>query len=217
MKTTHLIFDLDGTLIDSSEGVIEAVNYAFRQVGDLPPAPDVIRASIGYPLEQLFRETSQSSIPDLYRHFQVRAAESVVGATVPLDGAAETVRELKRRGYRMAIATTKISIHIERIIEKLGWEGLFDVCIGGNEVARVKPAPDAFLAALALMRAPAGEAMVVGDTENDIRAAQAIPIRVVAVTSPYGGHDKVLALKPDHVIDRLPELLHILENGNSRV
>jgi phosphoglycolate phosphatase-like HAD superfamily hydrolase len=56
MKASYLIFDLDGTLIDSSVGVIAAVNYAFRQLGQTPPDEAAIRASIGYPLEQFFEQ-----------------------------------------------------------------------------------------------------------------------------------------------------------------
>ncbi len=213
MNTTHIIFDLDGTLIDSSAGVIEAVNYAFARLGGEPPSAEVIRASIGYPLEQLFRETTDLPVAELYRHFQVRAADSVVEATMPLAGVGEILEELKRRGYTLAIATTKIRVHIDRIEEKLGWQGLFSAKVGANDVQHVKPSPEAFLLAMDRMQARPATTLVVGDTINDVAAAQAIPVRVVAVHSPYGGHKKVKALRPDHVIAKLSDLLQILGNG----
>jgi HAD superfamily hydrolase (TIGR01509 family) len=213
MKTTHIIFDLDGTLIDSSHGVIEAVNYAFTCLGGKPPSHEIIKASIGYPLEQLFRETTDLPVAELYRHFQIRAADSVVDAAVALEGVGETLEKLKQRGYTMAIATTKIRIHLDRIERKLGWQGMFSAKVGANDVRNVKPSPEAFLLAMELMQTTPAVSLVVGDTVNDIAAAQAIPVRVVAVESPYGGMARVRALRPDHVIAGLPDLLQILENG----
>ncbi|MFZ1684501.1 MAG: HAD-IA family hydrolase [Candidatus Zixiibacteriota bacterium] len=213
MKATHLIFDLDGTLIDSSAGVIEAVNYAYAQVGQTPPDEATIRKIIGYPLEQLFREHSDYPERELYDHFQVHAAESVVGATVALDGADATLRALHAQGYIMGIATTKIRSHVHKILTKLGWEELFDTSIGGDDVRRVKPEPDAFLLAMERMSTSPSQSIVIGDTENDVLAAKAIPMRVIAVKSPYGGHEKLADMALDHFIDHLSELLPILGNG----
>ncbi len=217
MKTTHVIFDLDGTLIDSSAGVVEAVNYAFSQLGETPPSAESIRASIGFPLEEFFRQVSDLPVPELYRHFQVRAAESVVGAAVPLAGVQETLDALGARGYCLGIATTKINAHINRILRKLNWEKYFKARVGADDVRNVKPDPEAFLLAMTRLGARPASTLVVGDTVNDVVAAQAIPVRVAAVDSPYGGADRVRALSPDYVIARLPELIEILENGNSKV
>lgn len=216
MKTTHLIFDLDGTLIDSSAGVVEAVNYAFSKLGEKPPSAELIRAGIGYPLAEFFQQVSQLPVPELYDHFQVKAADSVVAAAHPLPGVEATLRELKERGYRVGIATTKISKHIERILEKLGWADLFGATVGADDVRNVKPDPEAFRLAMARLGADPVSTLVIGDTVNDIVAAQAIPVRVAAVESPYGGAERVQVLKPDYVIARLPELLEILGNGTSR-
>jgi phosphoglycolate phosphatase len=212
MKATHLIFDLDGTLIDSSAGVIEAVNYAYAQVGQSPPDEATIRKSIGYPLEQLFREHSDYPERELYDHFQVHAAESVVGATVALDGVEATIRTLHEQGFVMGIATTKIRSHVHKILAKLGWEDLFEVSVGGDDVRRVKPEPDAFLLAMDRMSTAPARSIVIGDTENDVLAAKAIPMRVIAVKSPYGGHEKLADMAPDHYIDHLSELIPILTN-----
>jgi phosphoglycolate phosphatase len=215
MKATHLIFDLDGTLIDSSAGVIEAVNYAYAQVGHTPPDEATIRKSIGYPLEQLFREHSDYPERELYDHFQVHAAESVVGATVALDSADDTLRALRAQGYVLGIATTKIRSHIHKILSKLGWVNLFEAVVGGDDVRRVKPEPDAFLLAMKKMATSPGQSIIIGDTENDVLAAKAIPVRVIAVKSPYGGHEKLAEMAPDFFIDRLSELIPILNNGSN--
>jgi pyrophosphatase PpaX len=211
MPINSLIFDLDGTLIDSSDGVVEAVNFAFRQMGLPNCPPEIIKSYIGYPLMGMFADLTDAPADQLYHHFQTRAITSVVDSAQMLDDVAPTLRELRKRGYRMAIATTKIRVHVDAIIEKFGWEDIFDASVAGNEVAQVKPHPEAIRLAIERLGATADHSLVIGDTENDILAAQGVPTRVMAVSSPYGGHEKLTALKPDFEVSKLSELITILE------
>lgn len=215
MPINSLIFDLDGTLIDSSDGVVEAVNYAFDQMGLAACPPEVIKPYIGYPLKEMFADLTDVSADLLYNHFQVRAKTSVVDSSVVLENVDPILRELRERGFKMAIATTKINAHVDAIIRKFGWEDLFDAAVAGNDVARVKPHPEAIHLAIARLGATPEESMVIGDTENDILAAQSVPTRAVALLSLYGGHDRVTCLDPDFVISALPELIPILDRLNS--
>jgi pyrophosphatase PpaX len=209
----NLIFDLDGTLIDSSEGVVEAVNYALSRMGQPAQDPQRIKAYIGYPLKDAFADFTRVPYVELYRYFQERALESVVSAAHPLTGVDKTLRELHNRGYRMAIATTKIKVHVDAIMSKFDWQPLFSATVGGNEVAAVKPDPAMFHLAIERLRTRPGEAVVIGDTENDVLAAQRVPMKVVAVSSPYGGNEKTLSLEPDYVIDSVSDLIALLD-GN---
>ncbi len=215
MPINSLIFDLDGTLIDSSDGVVEAVNYAFNQMGLASCPPEVIKPYIGYPLKEMFADLTPVSADLLYDHFQVRARTSVVDSSVMLERVDPTLRELRERGYKMAIATTKIGVHVDAIVRKFGWEDLFDAAIAGNDVSRVKPHPEAIHLAIARLGVTPEESMVIGDTENDILAAQGVPTRAVALLSPYGGHERVTSLNPDFIISALPELIPILDRLNS--
>lgn len=211
MPINSLIFDLDGTLIDSSDGVVEAVNFAFRQMGLPECPPEIIKPYIGYPLMEMFADLTDAPADQLYHHFQARAITSVLDSARMLDNVAPTLHEIRKRGYKMAIATTKIRVHVDAIVEKFGWQDIFDASVAGNEVSQVKPHPEAILLAISRLGATAADSLVIGDTENDILAAQGVPTRVVAVNSPYGGHEKVIALKPDFVVTKLAELIQILE------
>ncbi|MBN1213738.1 MAG: HAD family hydrolase [candidate division Zixibacteria bacterium] len=216
MKIKNLIFDLDGTLIDSSEGVVEAVNYSLRQMGQQEQKPETIKPFIGYALEVMYPEFTDAPLDELYRHFQVKAAESIVSSTVILDGVGETLAKLSENNYTMAIATTKIKKHVDKIINKFEWGPFFKAWVGGDEVAKVKPDPEIFFKVLKKMGAEPSETLVIGDTVNDILAARAVPMCSVAVLSPYGGRDKLLASKPDFVLDsmaNLPELLEKIVTG----
>ncbi len=208
----HLIFDLDGTLIDSSDGVVEAVNYSLRQVGAEEQPPEVIKPYIGYPLEQMYPDFTDAPYDELYAHFGVKAAESVVRSSVALPHVEKLLERLAGTDLKLAVATTKIRMHVDGIINKLGWGEYFDVIVGGDEAERFKPDPAIFQITLDRLGADPTRTMVVGDTINDVLAAKAVPMAVTAVASPYGNSEELIASEPDHFvqsIDRLPSLLGI--------
>lgn len=211
MKHYNLIFDLDGTLIDSSDGVIAATNYALTQLGIAERPADEIRRFIGFPLEDMFAAFTDEPYEQLRQHFQVKARESVVGSTVALPHAEDTLRELKSRDYQMAIATTKIKVHIGLILEKCGWVEYFAATVGGDEVVSVKPAPDAFELALKRLDATRHNSIVIGDTINDVLAARTLQLPVVAVSSPYGGDEDLRNAGPTYHIKSLIELPAVLD------
>jgi 2-phosphoglycolate phosphatase len=210
MAIHGLIFDLDGTLIDSSDGVVEAVNYSLTQMGQVPQSAQRIKAYIGYPLEHMYPDFTSAPVDELHRHFQVKAAETVVASTTVLPGVTETLEKLHREGIAMAIATTKIRKHVDGIIDKFGWHELFCATVGGDEVEQVKPDPAAFCLALKRMQSTPEQVLVVGDTINDILAARAVPMKVAAVASPFGGRQKVIDSGPDFYIESLSEIVDIV-------
>jgi len=216
LKTIRcLIFDFDGTLIDSSDGVVDAVNYSLRRMGADEQPPERIKAFIGYPLSQMYPVFTDVPVAELYAHFRVRAAETVVAASVPLEGVEETLSRLRQSGYLMAVASTKVREHINGIVVKLGWRDYFRALVGGDEVAHVKPDPEMFRVALTRLGAMADESLVIGDTINDILAARAVPMASVAVNSPYGGRAQLQASRPDHFIETLSDLPALLANHDA--
>jgi HAD superfamily hydrolase (TIGR01549 family) len=207
----NVIFDLDGTLIDSSEGVAEATNYALGSIGEPARTKDEIRRFVGYPLEEMFRAFSDKSYTEFWEHFQSKARESVVASAVPLSDADAVLRGLHGRGYRLGIATTKIRIHIEKILAKHDWTNLVAAYVGADDVSRVKPNPEIFIRLMKLMGARESDTVVVGDTVNDVYAARKASLPVIAVRSPYGGDKKIEASRPDRILGNLTELLKILD------
>jgi phosphoglycolate phosphatase len=210
MAGKFIIFDLDGTLIDSSEGVVEATNYALEKVGEPVRSHEEIVPYIGFPLSRMFADFTSAPYDELARHFQVRARQTVVGSTVPLPGVDDVLRWLHENEYRAAIATTKVSLHIDLILQKCNWADYFDATVGGDEVTEVKPAPDAFLLALERLNAKPHSTVAVGDTINDIFAARTIGLTSVAVKSPYGDSRPLREANPSYYIDSLGDLPGIL-------
>ena len=214
MRIKAVIFDLDGTLIDSSEGIVEAFNYALKQF-NLPQQPhDKIAPMIGFPLESMFQELIGISKPEMKNAFRTKAMETVVEASRPLGGVNEVVGSLFNSGYKMGIATTKIRAHIDGILEKLEWEEFFTAVIGGDEVMQVKPHPEQFEHLLKKMNCGAESSVVVGDTINDILAARQLGITEIAVRSPYGNSIQVQQLRPHFFLEDINELPDVLRKLN---
>jgi len=210
----NLIFDLDGTLIDSSDGVVEAVNYSLQQMGQPPQSPEAIKPFIGYPLETMYPHFTDAPLDKLLGHFRDKAVETIVVSTSPLPGVEEVLSQLRAEGFKMAIATTKIRMHLNGIMVKLGWKSTFSATVGGDEVSRVKPDPEALELALMRLHARADESLMIGDTINDVLAARAVPMEVVAVASPYGIENDLVG-ESDHHIKSIAELPGLL-NGFPR-
>jgi len=206
----NIIFDLDGTLIDSSEGVVAAVNHALTRAGDPLPPPEQIKSFIGYSLHEMFPHFSKRPTDELCAFFQEKANGLVIGATEALPGTDAVLALLRQQGYRLAIATTKHRRNVEGILDKLHWREHFATFACGNEVTRVKPDPEIIRLALSRFDASPDDTVVIGDTINDILAARAIPMLSIAVASPFESKEKVMTARPDYFaesIDDIPVLL----------
>jgi pyrophosphatase PpaX len=214
MKIKTIIFDLDGTLIDSSDGIVEAFNYALQQF-NLPVQPrEKITPMIGFPVENMFREFTDKSILELKSAFRTKAMETVIRASQPLEGAEKAVTSLFASGFKLGIATTKIRAHIDGILEKLKWGEYFEAVIGGDEVSRVKPHPEQFEALLDKISSDCNNSAVVGDTINDILPARQLGLTEIAVRSPYGNSILVQQLKPHYFLEDIFELQDTLARIN---
>lgn len=214
MKFDTIIFDLDGTLIDSSDGIAEAVNYSLRMMNQPEQPISAIKPFIGDALSKMYPAFTDAPIDELCHHFKVKAAESVVRSTRPLEHVDSILPELKSKGIRMGIASTKISKHIKEILELLNWSEYFEVFVGGDDVRQVKPHPEAFNLALSRLDASPDRSLVIGDTINDVLAAKEVPVKVIAVKSPYGGSEKLRASEPDHFIESITDLTRLLSQLN---
>ncbi len=210
MTIRNIIFDLDGTLIDSSDGVVEAVNYSLRQMSEPEQPAEVIKPFIGYPLSQMYPTFSKAPVKELCRHFQTKAAETVVASTVILPNVEAALSDLMSSGYCLAIASTKIRFHIDLIVKKFGWQNVIAAYSGGDEVSAVKPDPEIFRLTLSRIEGVAEDTIVVGDTVNDVLAAKEVPMTVVAVDSPYGGRQRLLDAGPDYFINSIADLSGLL-------
>lgn len=203
-----IVFDWDGTLMDSADTIVECLLASCRDIAVAPPTREAARHVIGLGLG----EALASMLPDLpsarhgelverYRtHFLSRDSD------VPLfDGAAQTIADLHARGYRLAIATGKSRRGLDRALAQTGLGEFFHATRCADESAS-KPDPRMLNELLQQFDLKAQQALMIGDTTHDIRMAQQAHVDCVAVA--HGAHhaDDLRALTPLACLQSIAEL-----------
>jgi phosphoglycolate phosphatase len=212
---SSLLFDLDGTLVDSAPGICASAHAACVALGYPEPAVDAFRPSIGLPLPLMLRAGLPVEIDDARleeccdeyrRQFDVIALPS----TVAFPGVPETLARWRAQGRRLAVATSKRTDIALKVLARAGLADAFELIVGGDQVARGKPAPDRALRALALLGVRAEDAAMVGDTVHDIRMACSAGVAAYGVS--HGVHERaeLHAAGALAVVDRFEELADYL-------
>ncbi|HZF36269.1 MAG TPA: phosphoglycolate phosphatase, partial [Candidatus Angelobacter sp.] len=188
-----LIFDLDGTLIDSAPDLHRSLNAVLAEQSR-PPVPLAgIRAMVGDGAAKLvergFADTGAAvepmALPDLVQRFLVHYSAGRHALTTAFPGVAETLATLRQRGCRLGVCTNKPYAPTMEILELLGLSGLFGAVTGGDSLPVRKPDPGHLLGTLNLLGAAAEHAVMIGDSANDVAVARAAGVPAVVVRYGY--------------------------------
>jgi phosphoglycolate phosphatase len=206
-----LVLDFDGTLADSQTILVGLVNDVLEASGYRRADEDVVAASIGLPLEQVFQRAttaaSDAAIAALCVHYrQVADSPAFVRQFRLYPGVHATLAALRATGVRLVIGTSKGRATTTDILRHCAIADVIDAVVGGDCVTYGKPHPEMVRRAQGLVGATAERTLVVGDTSFDIEMGQAAGAATCAVT--YGMHAAATLrdLRPDFVIDRFEEL-----------
>jgi len=206
-----VIFDLDGTLIDSYQAIYLSFQYAYESMGLPPLSYEEARKVVGLGLTITFNDLlGRERTPEALRLFRKKYWEVFPDHTQFLPGARELAFELHRRGIRQAIATNKLGRFSRAIIRHFGMNDLFVAVLGDEDVALNKPDPEMLLAAIEKLALPKDEVVMVGDSLVDIQAAQNTGIRIFAVPSGTTRKEVLQEAKPTALLERLSDLLNHL-------
>ena len=212
-STVHaLIFDLDGTLIDSKRDLIQSVNAMLQGMGCEALHQDTISGYIGHGAPQLIGRALGNGATEAEREralkfFLARYEEHKLDSTCAYPGVTEALDEL--RGFSMAVLTNKPVRVSVRILEGLGLAKYFRAVYGGNSFETKKPDPLGARRILEEFGAAPEEAMLIGDSEVDVQTARNAGTLAVAVNYGFGTHDRT-ANPADIYLDRLTELVPLL-------
>jgi phosphoglycolate phosphatase len=214
MSKRAVLFDFDLTLVDSTLGVVECVNYALETMA-LPRAePKVIRATIGFSLPATLARLTGLTDPALAQDFSLNFVKHadlrMVDLTSVFPDVAQTLGRLKAAGIKTGIVSTKFRYRIETILARDGLLDAFDEIIGGEDVMRHKPDPQGLLKALGQLDVPAADSLYVGDHPVDAEAAAAAGIPFAAVLSGAAARNDFEPWPATVFLSRLRDLTPLL-------
>lgn len=208
-----IVFDLDGTLVDTAPDLVAVLNDVLAE-RDVPPlAYDEARAMIGGGIKALLQRGlaaqgaafTPADIGRLFETYLERYAAHIADRSRPFPGVIAALDRLQAEGFRFAVCTNKLEWLSHRLLEALDLAGRFEAICGQDTFGTPKPDPDMFRQTVRRGGGDPGQALMVGDSATDIDTARAAGVPVIAVDFGYT-ETPVALLAPDRVISHFDEL-----------
>ena len=217
-----LIFDLDGTLIDSVPDLAAAVNHMLRELGYSAYEEHVIRLWVGNGAQTLVKRALSGSVTidetideahfvQALNIFLTHYAKNLALHTQPYENVLTTLQHLHKKGYRLAIVTNKPVDFVAPILKALSLEALFEYFVGGDSLPERKPHPMPLLHVCEKLGTTVDETVMIGDSKNDLLAANSAHMQSIGVTYGYNYDEKISKYDPDIIVDDFAALLKYLE------
>ena len=213
-----ILFDLDGTLLDSEGMVIHCFMYLFEKYGDpkdftYEKQLEVFGPPLRDEMSKLFPDRDPDVMVQEYRLYQNSLPDQHIVELLP--NTELVLRELKKRGYHMGIVSSRLTESCEMWMKEFGIYDLFDVVLGRDQFINAKPAPDGILKACEMITGGHDSCVYIGDHANDIEAAKNAGVYAVAYVSNMERLPKIKKAAPNYVIMGLGELLPELESDHA--
>ena len=200
---TTILFDLDGTLIDSVRLILDSFHHTLEQHGLDPRSDDYWLAGLGTPLRVQFKPWAEDpeqleAMIGTYREYNLAHHDSRVTAYA---GVVEVVRAIRAAGYRTGLVTSKNKPGALRGLRLVGLEEAMELVIGADDVVNPKPHPEPVEAALRQLGEPAARALYVGDSTHDMESGRAAGVKTAAALWGPFGREHLVGSAPDYWLD----------------
>jgi phosphoglycolate phosphatase len=210
VRPAGIVFDLDGTLVDSRADLAAAVNATRERLGLAPLALAQVEAMVGEGARLLLRRALPEAVAgaafeDALARFLDVYLERCLDTTRPYPGVPVALAALAAAGYRLALLTNKPERHSRKLLAGLGMLGSFSPLLGGDSLAERKPDPAGLLVIAEAWKVPVGELLLVGDSAVDLATAAAAGSRAALVSWGYGRAEQLASFAGWRVAD--PEQL----------
>ena len=213
LKADLLMFDLDGTLVDSTADLTQSANYVRRQYGLAPLSMGALGNYVGdgawVLIERCMPELSAEQRQAAFRLFRLHYSRHCTDFTVPYPDCIQVLQHFRRK--KIAVVTNKPDLMGKQVLDAYGLSPYIGLLVGGDTARRKKPSPEHLLQVLEWSACSADRALMVGDGRNDVEAAIAAGVPCCGVLFGIGKPVGRQGERPAYVINRLLELLQIVE------
>ena len=209
-----VLFDLDGTLLNTLDDLAASVEHAMRQMGLEPRTRDEVRAFVGNGARVLCEKclgegADEAKVADLQARFQAHYKEHLHDATAPYPGVVRMLEALRARGVKRGVVSNKFSAATRAVCDYY-FGDLIDAVVGEEPGVRRKPAPDTLLAVMERLGVEPGACAMAGDSPQDILAAKAAKCQSIGVTWGFRSREELEEAGADAIVDAAEELLAIV-------
>ncbi len=211
-----LLFDLDGTLVDSGEGITKCAQYALAQFGIHVDDYHTLRPFVGPPLEDSFKEFygfSDEKAAEAVQAYRERYFEKGIYEQAPYPGVTDFLHTLRGRGYTMAIATSKVQLQAERVVNELFPQlgPYFDYIFARDNACTLHTKADVINHGLAVMGiTDRSKVLMIGDRKFDIQGAKECHLDSLGVLYGFGSREEFEAAGADYICKDFSEVLNLL-------
>lgn len=210
MKYRAVIFDLDGTILDTLDDLTASLNYALKKQGFPPRTATEVRRFVGNGIRRLIERGAPENTPDdgierLYELFNEHYVVHCAELTRPYDGITELLRSLRGAGIKTAVVSNKADYAVRELCEKY-FGGLFDSAIGERAGVRKKPFPDSVNETLMHLGINKADALYVGDSEVDIQTAANAALKSIIVDWGFRDREYLISQGAEAVASTTAEL-----------
>lgn len=211
-----VIFDLDGTLIDSVPDLAAAVDTVLDELTGRTAGVDLVRTWVGNGSLVLVERALSWAGVDLavlhtaHERFLEQYAKDSGRHTVPYAGVVAGLQALKEQGFVLAIATNKPKQFLPDLLAQFGWENTFAMVVGGDSLPEKKPHPAPLKHIADVLQVTADECVMVGDSKNDILAGKAAQMTTLAVRYGYNYDEPIDLSEPDVAFDDFSQVVAYL-------
>ncbi|MGM0902634.1 pyrophosphatase PpaX [Mesobacillus maritimus] len=210
-KIDTVLFDLDGTLIDTNELIVSSYLHTLDHY--LPgqfQRQDVL-PFMGPALRDVFEGIDSTRADEMIRTYREYNLSNHDRLVTEFEGVNETIRSLSENGYKLAVVTTKLADVAKMGLKLTGLDQYFQVLIALDDVEKAKPDPEPIYKALDILGSKPESAMMVGDNHHDVLAGKNAGTKTAGVSWTLKGREHLAAYDPDYMLDQMPDLLSILE------
>ncbi|MCG7954357.1 MAG: phosphoglycolate phosphatase [Candidatus Thiodiazotropha taylori] len=221
-KPEMILIDVDGTLVDSVPDLAYCVDEMMKQLGRPVYGEAKVRDWVGNGVERLVRraligqlngEPDEADFEKAYPIFLELYAENTSLRSALYPGIREGLDYLKGQGYRLGCVTNKAAQFTLPLLKDLGVHDDFEIIVAGDTLPKKKPDPMPLLHAAENLGVDPSAALMVGDSQSDVKAARAASFQIVCMSYGYNHGEDIRNYNPDAVIDSLTEIQGILENA----